>query len=84
MHLSNINKFSFPILFNKGYFSKMVEKVKKTSNPTILGRWSLKHEEKDLNTFYRYIPDPGYPNLYPDSMNAGYEPLYNRSGKPQK
>lgn len=83
MNISNVNKFTFPLLFNKGILSSFTIAKKIKTQPVILGRWNLKHEEKELNKFYRYIPDPGYPNIYPDSKNAGYEPQYNRSGKRQ-
>ena len=83
MQVTGINKFTFPLLIRKGIFSGFTTSTKLKTHATVLGRWSLKHEEKDLNRFYRYLPDPGYPNKYPESMNAGYEPRYNRSGKPQ-
>lgn len=83
MKISEIKKFTFPILFKKGIFSIIMSSTKQKSTPIVLGRWNLKHEEKDLNKFYQNLPDPGYPNIYPESMNAGYEPLYNRSGKRQ-
>lgn len=84
MQVSGINKFTFPILMRIGILSSFTTSTKLKTDTTVLGRWSLKHEEKDLNRFYRYLPDPGYPNKYPESMKAGYEPQYNRSGKMQK
>tara|TARA_A100001015_G_C15027164_1_gene731132 strand:+ start:1067 stop:1312 length:246 start_codon:yes stop_codon:yes gene_type:complete len=81
MRLLGIKKFSFTTLVKKDYISNL---FKKNSHSRLLGRWNLKHKESELNTFYRYIPDPGYPNIYPDSIVSGYEPQYNRSGKMQK
>ena len=83
MQVSGINKFTFPLLFNKGILSSFTSATTLKTHSVALGRWSLKHEEQDLDRFYRYLPDPGYPNKYPISKNAGYEPQYNRSGKPQ-
>ena len=33
-------------------------------NNILPGRWHLKYKEKDLDLFYRQIPDPGYPSNY--------------------
>ena len=83
MKITAVKNFTFPIFLRKGIISIIMGSISQKATPVVLGRWNLKHEDKELNKFYKNIPDPGYPNIYPKSMNAGYEPLYNRSGKRQ-
>ena len=88
---SNVNKFTYPILFRRGYWKTITQSWKKkeinwfSEEKKVLGRWNLKHNENDLNKFYQYLPDPGYPNNY-NSLTISVvdsSPQYNHLGKPQ-
>ena len=69
MHISGVNKFTYPLIFQRGNIATITRKILKPnkwfqSEKKELGRWNLKHNDKDLNQFYQYLPDPGYPNNY--------------------
>lgn len=102
MYFTSANKFTYPLMIGGGYMSTFSKKWFNPSQGTkwffintnwfgqekkVLGRWNLKHTEKDLNKFYRYLPDPGYPNNYGDTQLASIvldsSLQYNRSGKKQ-
>lgn len=79
MYISGANKFTYPLLIQRGYMSTVSRRLFSPSEgkksffqrfnwfkqeKKVLGRWNLKHNEKELNQFCQYLPDPGYPNTY--------------------
>tara|TARA_B100000123_G_C25738658_1_gene432732 strand:+ start:2519 stop:2674 length:156 start_codon:yes stop_codon:yes gene_type:complete len=49
------------IIWVQKIFSRLNIIPKKVILP---GRWHLKHQDRDLEIFYRQLPDPGYPSSY--------------------
>ena len=102
MYFTSANKFTYPLMVGRGYKSTLSKMWFSPSQESkwvfpkpdwfgqekkVLGRWNLKHTEKDLNKFYQYLPDPGYPNNYGASQLASVvldsSLQYNHSGKKQ-
>ena len=91
MYITGANKFTYPLLVQRGYLSSWSRKWWKQEwfgkEKKVLGRWNLKHTESELNKFYQYIPDPGYPNNYGTKQLAGVvldsSLQYNHLGKTQ-
>ena len=75
-----INKFTFPLLFNKGY-KPIISSFFQKKDQVSLGRWHLKHQEQQLDNFYQQIPDPGYFNYLPFRPNLLKQDI--NSSKPQ-
>ena len=101
MIITSTNKFTYPLLFQRGKLSTLTENWIRPSiqkifsreydwfsqEKKVLGRWNLKHNEKDLNQFYQYLPDPGYPNTYQHTLTttviSDSSIQYTHSGKMQ-
>tara|TARA_Y100000022_G_C13157977_1_gene332620 strand:- start:584 stop:787 length:204 start_codon:yes stop_codon:yes gene_type:complete len=48
-----------------GQFSKINQIILSKATPQLyLGRWKIKHHEKDWVNHLNYNPDPGYINIY--------------------